>query len=97
MGFQKEEYLERIGAYETAKRVTMQSAEENIDFLDLMKSLHGNDEIFTSFRWNPGHALDEIKSVYIQPREAGFHRESDFIYHRWISSVEDGFDCVIVH
>ena len=26
--------------------------------------------------------------------EAGFHRESDFIHHRWISPVEDGFDCV---
>jgi hypothetical protein len=39
-------------------------------------------------------ALDEIKSVYIQPCEAGFHRESDFIHRRWISPVEDGFDCV---
>jgi hypothetical protein len=24
--------------------------------------------------------------------EAGFHRVSDFIHRRWISSVEDGFD-----
>ena len=38
--------------------------------------------------------LDEIKSVRLQPCEAGFHRESDFIHQRWISPVEDGFDCV---
>ena len=38
--------------------------------------------------------MDEIKSVYIQPCEAGFHRESDFIHQQWISPVEDGFDCV---
>ena len=30
----------------------------------------------------------------MQPCEAGFHRESDFIHQRWISPVEDGFDCV---
>jgi hypothetical protein len=30
------------------------------------------------------------------PCEAGFHRESDFIHQRWISPVEDGFDCVIL-
>ena len=60
----------------------------------LMKSLQGNDKIFTSFRWNPRHTLDEIKSVQIQPCEAGFHRVSDFIHHKWISPVEDGFDCV---
>ena len=40
--------------------------------------------------------LDEIKSVRLQPCEAGFHRESDFIHQRWISPVEDGFDCVIL-
>ena len=28
------------------------------------------------------------------PCKAGFHRVSDFIHHRWISPVEDGFDCV---
>ena len=38
--------------------------------------------------------LDEIKSVRLQPCKAGFHRESDFIHQRWISPVEDGFDCV---
>ena len=38
--------------------------------------------------------LDEIKSVKLQPCEAGFHRDSDFIHQRWISPVEDGFDCV---
>ena len=38
--------------------------------------------------------LDEIKSVRLQPCEAGFHRESDVIHQRWISPVEDGFDCV---
>ena len=32
-----------------------------------MKSSHGSDEI-------QGVALDEIKSVYKQSREAGFHR-----------------------
>ena len=37
---------------------------------------------------------DEIKSVLIQPCEAGFHRKRDFIHQRWISPVEDGFDCV---
>ena len=30
----KEEYLERIGAYETSKRVTMQTAEGIISFLE---------------------------------------------------------------
>ncbi|MBR5144479.1 MAG: hypothetical protein IKW53_05460 [Clostridia bacterium] len=30
----KEEYLERIGAYETSKRVTMQTAEGIIAFLE---------------------------------------------------------------
>ena len=52
-----------------------------------MKSSLRSDEI-------QGQALDEIKSVYIYPCEAGFHRESDFIHQRWISPVEDGFDCV---
>ena len=32
----------------------------------------------------------------MQPCEAGFHRESDFIHQRWISPVENGFDCVIL-
>ena len=28
--------------------------------------------------------------------EAGSNRGNDFIHHRWISPVEDGFDCVIL-
>ena len=54
-----------------------------------MKSSLRSDEI-------QGEALDEIKSVLLQPCEAGFHRDSDFIHHKWISPVEDGFDCVIL-
>jgi len=46
-----------------------------------MKSSLCSDEI-------QGVALDEIKSVYPQPCEAGFHRYGDFIHHRWISTVE---------
>ena len=61
------------------------------------------NEIAAKPRWNLRTAqmkskvktLDEIKSVGLQPREAGFHRESDFIHRRWISPVEDGFDCVL--
>ena len=61
------------------------------------------NEIAAKPRWNLRSAqmkskvktLDEIKSVGLQPREAGFHRESDFIHQRWISPVEDGFDCVL--
>ena len=52
-----------------------------------MKSSLRSDEI-------QGQALDEIESVYQQSCKAGFHRVSDFIRHRWISPVEDGFDCV---
>ena len=54
-----------------------------------MKSSLRSDEI-------QGVALDEIKSVLLQPCEAGFHRASDFIHLRWISPVEDGFNCVIL-
>jgi len=38
-----------------------------------MKSSLCSDEI-------QGKALDEIKSVKLQPCEAGFHRESDFFH-----------------
>ena len=70
-----------------------------------MKSSLCSDEI-------QGQALDEIKSVKLQPCEAGFHRKSDFFHRKWISPVEvgvprsertralgvlvDGFDCVIL-
>ena len=39
--------------------------------------------------------MDEIKSVYLKPCEAGFHRESDFIHLWGISAVEDEFDYVL--
>ncbi|MBQ9145832.1 MAG: hypothetical protein IJX70_05210, partial [Clostridia bacterium] len=32
-------------------------------------------------------------SIYPQPCIAGFHRDSDFIHRKWISSVKDGFIC----
>ena len=51
-----------------------------------MKSSLRSDEV-------QGVALDEVKSVLFQSRETGLHRESDFIHRRWISPVEDGFDC----
>ena len=35
-------------------------------------------------------------NLQLHPCVAGFHRESDFIHPRWISSVKDGFHCVIL-
>ena len=61
------------------------------------------NEIVATPRWNlrftqmKSKALPWMKSnPSVISCEAGFHRESDFIHHRWISPVEDGFDCVIL-
>ena len=71
-----------------------------------MKSSLCSDEI-------QGQALDEIKSVELNPAKQDFtvcayrlrhiasfvvsdRRIANFIHQRWISPVEDGFDCVIL-
>jgi hypothetical protein len=61
-----------------------------------MKSLQATEKPSLCSDEIQGVALDEIKSVLLQPCEAGFHRESDFIHQRWISPVADGFDCAIL-
>ena len=62
-----------------------------------MKSLRGNDEIFALQRWNPRTSPGmKSNSSEHNPAKRDFIMK-DFIHRRWISHVEDGFDCVMLN